>query len=364
MGRWQLLGVHAQLLFTAMVWGGQFVALQIALRELRVLDMLLARTLLAAGFYAVLLSAIARHEGRFVRPARDDWPRLALVALLGVPGAGLGVMSAQRYISADVASLITVTGPIFTALAAFLLLGQRLNRPQVGGIALAIGGFLLLLLLGGKGARFEVRNMLGVLLMASSPLCWAFFTVLGKSLVMRYGSARATGYVMLTGAAYLAPLLSPRFVRDLLALSWRGWGSILFSGLVATSVTYLLWNRALRVLQPAQVAVYIYLVPVFGILAAAIVLGDRPTPWAGLAGLIILAGVVVTNRGARQEPPLLVSSPGTTAARAPDGAPPPLAPTGPRRAARRGQVAGAPGSPARVGQPVELGEPGSPNGGG
>ena len=301
-GRWRLLGVHAQLLFTAMVWGGQFVALRIALRELRVLDMLLLRTLLAAGFYAALLGALARRDGRFPRIARADWRALALVALLGVPGAGLGVMAAQRHISADVASLVTVIGPVCTALAAYLLLGQRLSRPQLGGIALALAGFLLLLLLGGEGARFEVRNALGVLLMASSPCCWAFYTVLSKPLVMRYGSARATAYVMLVGAAYLTPLLSPQFARQLLALSGAGWGSALFSGLVATSLSYLLWNRGLHALQPAQVAVYIYLVPVFGVLAAALVLGDRLTPWAGLGGLTILAGVVVTNLGAHGAP--------------------------------------------------------------
>jgi drug/metabolite transporter (DMT)-like permease len=220
-GRWRLLGVHAQLLFTAMVWGGQFVALRIALRELRVLDMLLLRTLLAAGFYAALLGALARRDGRFPRIARADWRALALVALLGVPGAGLGVMAAQRHISADVASLVTVIGPVCTALAAYLLLGQRLSRPQLGGIALALAGFLLLLLLGGKGARFEVRNALGVLLMASSPCCWAFYTVLSKPLVMRYGSARATAYVMLVGAASLAPLCSPRSSR---ATCWRSAG--------------------------------------------------------------------------------------------------------------------------------------------
>ena len=56
-----------------------------------------------------------------------------------------------------------------------------------------------------------------------------------------------------------------------------------------------------RTARPAQ-AVYIYLVPVFGVLAAALVLGDRLTPWAGLGGLTILAGVVLTNLGARRTP--------------------------------------------------------------
>jgi drug/metabolite transporter (DMT)-like permease len=314
MGRWQLAAIHAQLLFTAMVWGGQFVALKVVLRELRVTDMLLLRTLLAASFYVALLGVIAWRERELPRIKRADWRMLALVALLGVPGGGVGVMAAQRYISADVASLITVIGPVFTAVAAYLILGQRLSRPQVGGIALAIGGFLFILMFGGKGTRFEVNNMLGVLLMASSPFMlgvllmasspflWAFYTVLGKPLIMRYGSACVSGYVMFVGALYLLPLCSPQFARNLLALSWRGWGSALFSGLIATGLSYLLWNRGLRVLQPAQVAVYIYLVPVFGVLAAALLLGDRLTPWAGLGGLSILAGVIVTNLGARHTP--------------------------------------------------------------
>ncbi len=318
-GRWQIIGVHAQLLFTAMVWGGQFVALRVALRELRVADMLLLRTLLAASFYAVLLGGLAWRDGHPPRLARADWRRLALVALLGVPGGGVGVMVAQRYITADVASLLTVTGPIFTALAAYLLLGQRLSRRQAGGIALAIGGFLIILLLGGKGARFEVRNMVGVLLMASSPFFFAFYTVLSKPLVMRHGPTTVTGLVMLLGAAYLTPLLSPQFARNLLALSGPAWGASLFSGLVATGVSYLLWNRGLRALQPAQVAVYIYLVPVFGVLTAALALGDRPTPWAALGGLTILAGVVVTNLGARQGP--LDAAPASASAATPDGEP-------------------------------------------
>ena len=311
--RRQLLAVHAQLLFTAIVWGGQFVALRIALRELRVTDMLLTRTLLAAAFYAVMFAIMGWRSGHFPRIARADWRLLALAALLGVPGGGVGVMAAQRYISADVASLITVIGPVFTAFAAYLLLGQRLSRPQVGGIALAIGGFLVILLLGGKGTRFEVSNMIGVLLMASSPFLWAFYTVLGKTLIMRYGSAIVSGYVMLLGAAYLLPLASPQFVRNLAALSWQGWLSALFSGLIATALSYLLWNRGLRVLQPAQVAVYIYLVPVFGVLAAALVLGDRLSPWAGVGGLTILGGVIVTNLGARQAPLTPAPPPATPA---------------------------------------------------
>lgn len=300
-GRWQLIVVHLQLLLTAMVWGGQFVAIQIAIRELSPVELLLLRTILAASFYTVFLLILVGRTGQRPRIARQDWRSFALVALLGVPGAGIGVMTAQRYITADVASLITVIGPVFTALAAFLLLGQRLRRSQLLGIALAMIGFVLILLLGGKGTNFAVRNVLGVLLMASSPLCWAFYTVLSKPLVMRYGSATVTGLTMLIGLFYLAPIATQGFVPHLFALSRTGWLAGLFCGLLGTGVSYLFWARGLQVLSPTQVAVYIYLVPVFGVLTAAIILGDLPTLWVWLGGLTIFAGVVVTNLGARRE---------------------------------------------------------------
>ncbi len=302
MHRWQLIRIHLQLLFTAMVWGGQFVVLRFILRELGPFEVLLLRTLLAASFYLVLLIGLVLRRGSLPRITKADWRLMPLVALLGIPGGGFGMITAQRYITADVASLITVIGPIFTALAAYLLLGQRLRMSQLFGIALAICGFLLILLFGGKGARFEVSNMLGVLLMVSSPFLWAFYTVLSKSLVMRYGSTIVTGLAMLIGLLYLLPIFSGNFITHLRAMSGTAWAAALFSGLIATGISYLLWNQGLLILQPAQVAVYIYLVPVFGIITAAIVLGTRPTLWALLGGLTIFAGVIVTNLGARRGP--------------------------------------------------------------
>jgi drug/metabolite transporter (DMT)-like permease len=76
----------------------------------------------------------------------------------------------------------------------------------------------------------------------------------------------------------------------------------------------------LRVLTPSQTAVYIYLVPVFGLLSARLVLGETITAYLVLGGATILAGVVLTNsaRAPRRAPRRTQES--LTAAGAVDGA--------------------------------------------
>ncbi len=68
---------------------------------------------------------------------------------------------------------------------------------------------------------------------------------------------------------------------------------------LALVLSYALWYRGLRDLQPTQVAIYIYMVPVFGVLGSWLVLGEPITIFLLLGGATILSGVVLTNRSRR-----------------------------------------------------------------
>ena len=79
------------------------------------------------------------------------------------------------------------------------------------------------------------------------------------------------------------------------ALDARGWLLVLFLALFGFVLAYVLWYRGLRVLSPSQTAVYIYLVPVFGIFFAWWLLDEQIGPLLLLGGAVILAGVALTN---------------------------------------------------------------------
>lgn len=288
---------HMLLLCVAAIWGGHFVAIRFLLSELAPSAVMLLRGLLAAGFYLVFLAFNAR---RLPTIHRDDRPRLVLIGFLGITIMGLGMVYAQRFISAGVSSLIVTLNPIFTALLAYALLHQALTRRQLFGVVLGLLGFLIVMFFGAPGAKFSTTNVIGVVIMAFSPLIWALYTVLSKPLLGRYPPRFVAAYSTIIGAIFLLPIGTPPFWRQIGALDRGGWLSAIFSGIFAMALSYLIWYQALEHLEPTQVAVYGYLVPLFGVLFAALLLGEALTPFTVLGGTTILAGVVITNTGIRR----------------------------------------------------------------
>lgn len=288
---------HVLLLCVAAIWGGHFVAIRFLLTELAPSAVMLLRGLLAGGFYVVFLAVNIR---RLPAIQRADRPRLVLIGFLGIAIMGLGMVYAQRFISAGVSSLIVTLNPIFTALLAYLLLGQSLTRRQFFGVALGLVGFLVVMVFGAPGAKFSFTNVVGVVVMACSPFIWALYTVLSKPLLGRYPPHYVAAYSTVLGALFLLPIGTPPFWRQVAALDRVGWLSAIFSGIFAMALSYLVWYQALERLEPTQVAVYGYLVPVFGVLFAALLLHEALTPFTILGGATILVGVAVTNTGGRR----------------------------------------------------------------
>lgn len=289
--------VHASLLMTAVLWGGNFTAIKYLLRDLSPLDVMFVRCAGAAFFFGIALLL----TGQPIIPMqRADALRLVGIGLIGVTVMNLAMINGQRLLPAALASLIVTSNPIHTALISRVLLGEPLTRRKVAGIALAFVGFLIVLLYGtGSRIGLDSHHLKGVFIVALAPFSWAFYTVLSKPLLARYSSIHVAAYTTLAGAvAFLPlPLLRHGMIGRIGGLDARSWGAALFATLFAFVLGYILWYRGLRVLAPSQTAVYIYFVPVFGLLAAWLVLGEHPTRYLLLGGATILAGVVLTNSG-------------------------------------------------------------------
>lgn len=298
MNRRQLLSVHLPLLLTAMFWGTNFVALKRILLTLTVADTVVVRSMLAALCNVVMLVILRRAN---VPILRRDVPRIVLVAVLGGVLTPIPAVLSQRYVTASVASLLSTTNPLWTALFAWLVLGIGLSRRQALGMAIAFLGFLVILLLGGPSVSFSVRNTIGVLIFTVSPLSWGLYSVLAKPLLARYSSMQLVAVTTIIGTIFLLPLLLSGTPARLAHLSGSGWLLLLWVGVITLWLAYLFWFRGLRALQPSQVAVYIYLVPCFGVLAARLFLHEPITAFVLIGGATILAGVIVTNSPSRAE---------------------------------------------------------------
>ena len=297
-----LLSVHLPLLLVAMFWGTNFVALKRLLETLTVPDTLVLRSILATLCNVVMLVILRRSN---VPIRRADMPRIVLVAILGGVLTPIPNILAQRYITAGVSSLLTTTNPLWTALFAWLVLGLGLSRRKLLGMSIACIGFLIILLLGGPSVSFSARNTVGVLIFVLSPLSWGLYSVLAKPLLVRYSSMQLVAVTTIVGTIFLLPLLFLGTPGRLVRLSGTGWLLLLWTGVITLWLAYLFWFRGLRALQPSQVAVYIYLVPCFGLIAARLFLNEPITPFVLIGGATILAGVILTNSPSRAERALI-----------------------------------------------------------
>jgi drug/metabolite transporter (DMT)-like permease len=88
---------------------------------------------------------------------------------------------------------------------------------------------------------------------------------------------------------------------DWSAVGWEGWSALAYSTFLSLLVAYLIWNRSVQVVGPSRTVVYMCLTPLVAVIAAALLLGERPQPLQAVGAALILAGVVLTV-GQRSEP--------------------------------------------------------------
>jgi len=281
-----------------MFWGTNFVALKRLLEHLTVPDTVVMRSILAALCNVVLLIVWRRAN---VTIARADMPRIFLIALLGGVMTPIPNILAQRYITASVASLLSTTNALWTALFAWLILRISLTRRKLVGMSVAFLGFLIILVLGGPSVSFSARNTVGVLIFVLSPLSWGLYSVLAKPLLARYPAMQLVAVTTIIGTLFLLPILFSGTPGRVARLSGTDWLLMLWVGVVTLWLAYLFWFHGLRVLQPSQVAVYIYLVPCFGVIAARVFLSEPITLFVLIGGATILGGVIITNSPSRAE---------------------------------------------------------------
>lgn len=290
--------IHLSLLVTAVIWGATFVAVKYVVDQVGPSGVVLLRVGLSSACFILLLGITWRTMPRL---PPSIWRRLALIAFCGSVVNNLAIAWGQSYLAAALASLIVTSNPIFTTIISRLLLGEPLTHRKLTGIAIAFSGFLIVLLYGGSEARFSIDNVIGILILICAPLGWATYTVLSKPLLADYEPHVVAGLTTILGAVMLSPLLffNTDIIREAAAFSWKSWLAAITMSVLAVFVAYILWYRGLRRLEPTQVAVYVYLVPFFGVLFSWLLLGETITPFLLLGGATILSGVIVTNSGRR-----------------------------------------------------------------
>ena len=283
------------LLGSAIIWGFVPVSTRHVIGTLDAGHILLARFLVGA-----LAAVIALGLLRAPAPPKDLILRAAGLGLLGQLGFNVPLAYGIRYVEAGTVALISGTSPVFMALLAVPLLNEHLRGRVIAGLVLSIIGSVVVVIVSGGEVSLGQDQAVGALLILSSAVLWAVYSVIVKPWL---GPIPPTSIPML-GSIFGLPLMLPLgisgFSSALGDLDAIGWLAVAQFTTLASVVAPILWAVGLQRGEASRAGMYLYLVPLFGVIAAATLLDEAVGLGTVLGGVLILGGVIVATLPTRQ----------------------------------------------------------------
>jgi drug/metabolite transporter (DMT)-like permease len=281
------------LLFTVIVWGVAPVFLRTLSVDLGPASHLVIRYTLVSVAYLLGLALLGGW-----RIERCDWPRLLAVSVIGLTGYNLGSAFGFQLVPAGIGSLILGSQPLLIALLGTVIASEKLTIYAVAGLVVASAGTVLLisndLHWEGGGASF----LWGCTLMFVATAAFALYAVASKPLVRKYGAFSIAAMSVLLSAAMLVMLLArPSTIQVAVAMTQRNWLDMAYVLVFSTFICSITWNYGASRLPAATSGAFFYLMPVIGVFAGALLLGETLKYSTLIGGALILVGVAIVQFG-------------------------------------------------------------------
>ncbi len=304
------LGYHLVAFLVVAIWGSTFVFTKmLLLAGLSPAQIFTLRFIIA---YVLLLAVPPKLGGDGGLNKRkwlaDSWRDELLMVLLGLSGGSLYFLTenaAMLYTTATNTSLIVCSCPLFAMLLFAIVYRhtEHFRKIQVAGSVLAFLGMAIVVLNG----HFVLRlSPLGDLLAFGACLCWAVYSLLMQPATERYSTLFVTRKVFFYGLVTIIPyyVIVPEDRWIFTSSVFQFFNSsillnLLFLGVVASMLCFLLWNWVIRKLGAVVATNWVYFNPITTIIFAWWLLNEQITPWFLLGTLCILLGMYLCDRNSR-----------------------------------------------------------------
>ncbi|HET9047085.1 MAG TPA: DMT family transporter [Casimicrobiaceae bacterium] len=283
-----------------LVWGCNWPVLKLGVTEIAPLTF----RALTLPFAAIGMLLLARYSGDSIRIPRAWWGRVATLALFNIAAWNGFILFGVQQMPAGRSAILAYTMPLWATAIATFALHEPLGKQKLVGLALGVTGMALLV---GDELRVIQSKPFGVAMILTAAVMWAIGTVLLRKWKPQFPQNALSGWMMILGwlpIVALAPFFDPRPLGDeLAALSTRGWFAIVYNIFLAGTVAHWAWFHLARTLPVAVSSLSSLPVPVVGVFAGMLVLGERPGPqeWVALA-LVVVALFIVMFEPRKKRP--------------------------------------------------------------
>ncbi len=269
------------------LWGGGMIAMKYAFESFTVLHVVYARVAFAALFYLALLP-----KWRHMPYEKGDWKYLLLLVMFEPCLFFLCETFSMKYTTASQGGVIAACFPLCTAVAAWLFLKEKLTKRTVLAIVLAV--------IGVAGSSYFAEGdakasnpLLGNLLMFGAVLSSTGYAVCARFVARRYSFLSISAIQAIGGAIAFSPFLLTSSLPQNVTLP--ALGGLLYMGVGVGILAYLLLNLSLKHLEAGIVSLFGNLIPVFTLIFAYVLLGERLNVPQVLCVALAFFGVVISS---------------------------------------------------------------------
>jgi drug/metabolite transporter (DMT)-like permease len=243
---------------------------------------------------AMLLAMLALARSQSLKVERHLWPRLLLASLLNVTGWMVLMGLALLWLPASEAALIAYTMPVWASLLAWPVLGERPTVLRTVALVMAFAG--LAVIMGGNGISATTEKLPGIVMALCGAVGFALGTVLTKKLPIPLPPIPAAAWQIGLGCFPVAIMGFAFETTQIEKVTQLGWWLVAYGTVIQFCVAYVCWFAALARLPASVAAIGTMAVPVIGVVASAVTLGE-PLGLTQIVALVLtLAGVVLATR--------------------------------------------------------------------
>ena len=277
-----------------LIWSGNFIIARSVIKDIPPVTLAFYRWLSATLIILPFAGKYFFSEWMIVR--QHFWFFL-LAAITGVSLFNTFVYIAGHYSTAiNMALLGTCTSPILSVILARIFLQEKINSLRILGMLVCICGILLLLSRGSLETLLSFSFTKGDWWVLSAALAFAIYNTTVKKKPAGMHPVNFLFVIFFIGTLFLLPFyLYELNTSGGIEINFPNTFSILYLGLGASVICFLIWNKAITALGVGRTALFGNLIPVFSSIEAVILLNEKITTIHVISFILVVAGLVIAN---------------------------------------------------------------------
>ena len=282
-----------RLFLLAFIWGWSFLFIKVAVGGMT--PPTVAAVRLALGAVVVLAVVRARH---WAMPRGWRWWRHFLI--VGAFGSALPFTMlawGEQHVSSALTAVLNASTPLFAAVMAGILVGDRLRPIQVGGLLLGFVGVAVAAGVGGSDVAASSRW--GQAASVAAGACYGLSFAYARRNLMGLAPLLAAAGQLVTGTLLLVPAAVATSLRGGLHVNARQGLAVVLLGVFGTGIAYVISYRLIADVGPTRAALVTYLVPVVAVTVGVVFLHEPFSFRIIVGGLLTVAGIAIVGAGRR-----------------------------------------------------------------